>query len=221
VLLKNFSVKLKLCAPKPARTQNPKPLAVSLTTQQPMTNNNLLDAILSSYLWGQKLKLDKDPKYNKLTFRLVVKAQDPSADDWQIELLKKQLFDDGFLEVAKFGDEEPYELTPAGIKAAQTRWYSKYAADKQKENDIKDHTIADLKRSKYSLVIAILAFLIPTIISVYTMWTNNQQPTTVEVQELRQRIQKLELKSEAKTASTVSATNPADSLKKENSNKHN
>jgi hypothetical protein len=186
-----------------------------------MTKNNLLDAILSSYLWGQKLKLEKDPKYKKLSFRLVVKAQEPTIDDWQIEFLKKQLFDDGFLEVAKYGDEEPYELTPSGIKAAQTRLYSNTEADKQKENEIKDHTLAELKRSKYSLLIAILAFIIPTIISVYTLWTGKQQPTTEEVQELRQRIQKLELDNATKTTLGVSATISADTLKKENSNKHN
>lgn len=187
-----------------------------------MTNNNILDAILSSYLWGQKLKLEKDPKHKKLSFRLVVKAQEPTADDWQIEFLKKQLFDDGFLEIAKYGDEEPYELTPAGIKAAQTRWYSNSAADKDTDKQIKQHTLADLKRSKYSLYISILAFIVPTIISLYTLWTGKQQPTTEEYQELRQRVEKMEsLKSEAKTTSNVSATTSADTLKKENSNKHN
>jgi hypothetical protein len=184
-----------------------------------MTNNHLLDAILSSYLWGQKLKLENDPKYKRLKFRLVVLAQDPTADDWQIDFLKKQLFNDGFLEIPKNGDEEPYELTPLGIKAAQTRLYSNTELDKDTEKEIKRRTLADLNRSKYSLAIAILALIIPTIISFYTLWTNKQQPTLEEVQELRQRIHKLELKTEAKATAIVSTTTFFDTLKKANSKK--
>jgi hypothetical protein len=185
-----------------------------------MTNNNLLDAILTSYLWGQKLKLEKHPKYNRLSFRLVVKTHDPTADEWQIEYLKKQLLDDGFLEIAKYeyGNEGQYELTTSGIKAAKSRWYSKFSADKQKEDEIKENTLSNLKRSKYSLVISILALIIPTIISIYTILIDNKQPIIDQIKELNKRIRKLELDKVNNKTSTLSTTIFSNLLKK-NTNK--
>jgi len=185
-----------------------------------MTHNNLLDAILSSYLYGQKLKLAKDPTYKKLSFKLVAKAQDPTVDDWNIEFLKKRLFDDGFLENAKYGDPEPYELTPTGIKAAQTRWYSSQADEKRLDKEIKEQTLLSLKRSKTALIISTIAFIIPTLISLYSLWTNRQSVTTEELQQLQKRIEKLESsKTEAKTTSTVSEKVSFDTTQKVTNNK--
>jgi hypothetical protein len=185
-----------------------------------MTHNNLLDAILSSYLFGQKLKLAKDPRYKKLSFNLVAKAQDPTIDDWNIEFLRKRLFDDGFLENAKYGDPEPYELTPAGIKAAQIRWYSSQAEEKRLDKEIKEQTLLSLKRSKTALTISIFAFIIPTLISLYSLWTNKESATTEELQQLQKRIEKLESsKTESKTTSNVSEKVSADTTQKVNTNK--
>jgi len=185
-----------------------------------MTHNNLLDAILSSYLFGQKLKLTKDPTYQRLSFKLVAKAQDPTVDDWNIEFLRKRLFDDGFLEYAKYGDPEPYELTPAGIKAAQTRWYSTQAEEKRLDKEIKKHTLLSLKRSKTALTISIFAFIIPTLISLYTLWTNKRSATTEGLQQLQKRIEKLESsKTEAKTTSNVLEKVSVDTMKMGTSDK--
>jgi hypothetical protein len=157
-----------------------------------MTNNELLDKILYSYLYGLKLKLEKDPRYKRLSFKLVAKAQEKGIDDWHIDFLKKQLFADGFLKQSGFGDGEPYELTDAGIKAAQVGWYKENATEKQTEKEIRKQTLANLKRSKLSLTISIFAIIVPTIISLYSLWTSKQSPTIEEQKELKQRIENLE-----------------------------
>jgi hypothetical protein len=153
-----------------------------------MTHNKLLDAILTSYLYGLRLKLDKDPRYKKLSFNLVAKAQEPTIDEWHIEFLKKRLFDDGFLEYAKYGDGEPYELTPAGIKAAQTNWYSSNEEEKRLDKEIKQQTLLSLKRSKDAKIISIIAIIIPTLISIYALWLTKQQDNTEEVKQLKQQL---------------------------------
>lgn len=158
-----------------------------------MTNNELLDKILYAYLHGLKLKLDKDPKYSRLTFKLVVKAFDKEIEEWHIDFLRKQLFDDGLLECGKYGDGEPYELTPKGIKAAQNGgWYRNSAEERQSDKEIKSETLSNFKRSKTSLIISIFAIIIPTVISLYSLWISKQSPTKEEVQQLQQRIEKFE-----------------------------
>jgi hypothetical protein len=153
-----------------------------------MTHNKLLDAILSSYLFGLRLKLDKDARYKKLSFKLVAKAQEPTIGDWHIEFLKKRLFDDGFLENAKYGDAEPFELTPAGIKAAQSNWYSSNEEEKRLDKEIKAQTLLSLKRSKDAKVVSIFAIIVPTIISIYALWLTKQQDNTAEVKQLKQQL---------------------------------
>lgn len=160
-----------------------------------MTDNELLDKILDSYLHSEKLSQDNDSMYRKMTFDSVIKTHEPTVDSWRIEFLKSKLFNDNFLTKAKTSRGEPFRLTSLGVEAAQTNWYSSLAAGKQKEDDIKDNTLVEFKRSKYSLIIAILSFIISTFISLYTLWVNKQQPTKAEVQVLHQRIQKLELEN--------------------------
>lgn len=140
-----------------------------------MTHTSLLDAILSSYLYGQKLKLEKNPKYKRLSFKLIAKAQDTTLDDWNIEFLRRRLFDDGFLENAKYGDPEPYELTALGIKAAQTKWYSSNEEEKRLDKEIKQQTLLSLRRSKDAKIISVFAIIVPTLISIYALWIAKQQ----------------------------------------------
>lgn len=179
-----------------------------------MTNDELLDRILQTYLWSKQLAYDDFEKYEKLNFVLIVKSLEPDAPQWQIDLFRQTLLGDKFLHSLYPNANEPYVLTTEGIKAAQIGWYTKQTLDRQTDDELKKHTIADLKRSKQSLFISILAFIVPTIISVYTMWTGNQQATKSEVQELRLQIQKLELNDESKTTSIDSSSVPADTLKK-------
>ena len=74
-----------------------------------------------------------DPKASKiLKFSFITKKQLPEIEDWRIELLRKQLFNDGFLTNSKYGDAEPYSLTPAGLKAAQ---YNSYRKKRSRETD--------------------------------------------------------------------------------------
>lgn len=180
-----------------------------------MTNNELLDAILYSYLVGIKLKFENSPEYKKLTFDFIAKAQDPDLEEWQLKFLRQTLINDGFIEPAKISGPEPYNLTPTGIKAAQTGWYKKTEKDLRTKEEITKQTLADFKRSKISLIVAIMAFIIPTIISIYTFQVNKHQPTREELQELQQRIEKLEsLKNVANKDTTSIDGNASDLLKK-------
>jgi hypothetical protein len=167
-----------------------------------MTNNQILDTVLHSYLYGQKLKLEGDPRYGKMTFEFIVKTQTKGEnfeiEPWQMEFLRQTLLNDGFIKLPESGIE-PYELTKEGIKAAQIGWYKKTARDAEIEKEIKSLTIEDLKRSKRNLVIAVLALIIPTIISIYSLiqTTNNNKDT--ELDKLRTEIQ--ELKNDLKAIS--------------------
>jgi len=177
-------------------------------------NNEILDKILHSYLWAWKLKQDKDPKYPKLNFEKIARAQEQLIEDWHLEFLKRQLINDGFLVASDSKNGEPYELTPLGIKATQNGGYKSFQAEKQTDRDIKSQTLANLKSSKYSLIISIFAIIVPTIISLYSLWTSKQSPTDEEVQHLLQRIERMEnLKDETKNA-PISETSHVDTLKK-------
>jgi len=169
-----------------------------------MTNNKLLDSILNVYLYGIKLRIENDPKHKMLTFDFVAKSQEPNIKDWQIEFLRKTLFDDGFLENCPFDDmAEPYELTPAGVKAAQNGWYTSKEEEIQLEIELKKRTITSLKLSKTSLIISIFAIVIPTIISIYSIWISKDMPTQQQFQELKHRIKAIEnQKNDTKTKST-------------------
>lgn len=137
-----------------------------------MKNTKILDSILHSYLYGEKLKLEGNPLYHKMTFEYIFKSttrgENFQVEPWQMEFLKLTLLNDGFIRLPDSGIE-PYELTKEGIKAAQISWYSKSAQDIEIEKEIKSLTISDLKRSKKNLNIAILALIIPTIISIYSL----------------------------------------------------
>lgn len=188
-----------------------------------MTNNELLDAILNSYLYAISVKYTNPALYRKMTFENVAKAQADGQnfklDKWHLEFLRKKLLDEGFLEPSKYGNPDPYSLTTNGINFINSGGYSKAAIKRQREEQIQEQTLNSLKRSKTSLYISIFAIIIPTIISVYSLWTSKQSPTTDQIQELQQRIQKIEnLKSEAKTIKDSSLLNLADTLKMENSN---
>jgi hypothetical protein len=66
-----------------------------------MANSEILDAILHSYMYRLKLKLDDNQKYEKLTFKFIAQTQlagrQLPIDEWHIEFLKNTLLYDGFL----------------------------------------------------------------------------------------------------------------------------
>jgi hypothetical protein len=172
-----------------------------------MTNNKLLDQILHCYLFGQQLKLDDNPLYTKLTFEFIVKSQDKSIDKWCFEFLKNQLVNDGFIEPAKYGDGEPFELTAKGITAAQTSWYSSLEEERVLDKEIKRQTLRSLKRSKEAIIISIFAILIPTILSIYTLWATYDSSKSKELNTLEQKLGVLENK-------VIQQSQKFDSLKK-------
>jgi len=185
-----------------------------------MTNNQLLDAILSCYLFNEKLQHTHPTASKKMNFSLISKSQLPEIEDWRIEFLRKQLFNDGFLENSKYGDPEPYTLTPTGLKAAQNNSYRRNEEDSQVDKEIKLQTLLSLKRSKTAVTISIFAIVIPTLISLAALWLSIKQSPTEELNKLQQRIDKLESsKIEAKTTSNALGTTSFDTLKKATNHK--
>lgn len=163
----------------------------------------------------RQLELSGNPLHNKITFAKVVKSQDPTIEDWQIKFLKEQLFADKFLEYAKYGDGEPFALTPDGVKAAQTGWYVPHSEKGEQEKIIRTETINDFRRSKKALTISIFAIIVPTILSIYTLLTTKQQDNTEEVKQLKLQLdtirqEQLNQKMTIHSLQTVSA----DTLKK-------
>lgn len=194
---------------------SPKTLYASQTDNFRMTNNQLLDIILKLYLQDKQWSLSGDPRHSRLTFAKIVKSQVPDIEPWRIDFLKQQLFADKFLKYAKYGDEEPFSLTDDGVKAAQSSWYVALQEKTEQEKIIRAETIKSLRRSKTALRISIFAFIIPTIISLYTLWTNKQAPTTEELRQLQKRIEKLESsKTSTRTTSNDLEKVVADTLKK-------
>ena len=160
-------------------------------------------------------ELSGNPLHKKLTFSKVVKSQDPTIEEWEIKFLKDQLFADKFLEYAKYGGEEPYKLTDIGVKAAQTGWYASLSEKNEQEKIIRTETIKDFKRSKKALTISIIAIIVPTIISIYTLWASKRQDNSEEVKQLKQQlnsIQQEQLKQQ-KTLHSLQVI-PVDTLKK-------
>lgn len=151
-----------------------------------MTNNQILDAILHCYLFAEKMKLENNSKYSKMTFEFIFNTQTKEHDveSWQMEFLKRTLINDGFIKLPDSG-VEPYELTPSGVKAAQLGWYKKNERDLETEIQISSLTIKDLKRSKTSLIIAVLALIIPTILSVYSLVQSINSGKEKEIDKLK------------------------------------
>lgn len=138
-------------------------------------------------------ELSKNPLHQKVTFSKFVKSLDPKIEEWQIKFLKEQLFSDKFLEYSKYGDHEPYILTPGGIKAAQNGWYVPMEDNRILDKEIKKHSLKNLKRSRTIIIISILAVIIPTVISLYSLMTNKESPSHKQFKDLQQRIKTLEI----------------------------
>ena len=164
-----------------------------------MTNNQILDSVLGCYLYGQKLKLEGNSQYNKMTFEFIVKSQTNGGgfkiDPWQMEFLKQTLLNDGFITLPKSGIE-PYELTKEGIKAAQNGWYKKNEKNIEIDEKIKSLTIENFKHSKKSLIVSILALIIPTVLSIYNLIQVSNNSKDQEIEKLKKEI--IEIQSELK-----------------------
>lgn len=180
-----------------------------------MTLYEKLDAILNGYLGWHVLKLKGDPRHKNMTFSLAVKTLCPDTEEWEKSYIRDRLINDGYLEAISNEDLEDLELTPKGIVFRVENGYVASQNEIKKDRKIKDETLNGLKRSKWALIISIFAIIIPAIISVFVFQENKQQPTRQELQELRQRIEKLEsLKNEANKDTTSSFGSASDLLKK-------
>lgn len=180
-----------------------------------MTLYEKLDTILNGYLGWHVLKLKGDPKHKNMTFSLAVKTLCPDTEEWEKSYLRDRLINDGYLEPISNEDEEDLELTPKGIVFRVENGYVANQNETKKDKTIKDETLKNLKRSKWAFIISFFAFIVPTIISLYGLRTSKQSPTKEEVQQLRQRVEKLEsLKNEANSNTTTVLSNAIDTLKK-------
>jgi len=157
-----------------------------------MTNNQLQDIILKLYLQNRQGALEGNPLHTKVTFAKIVKSQEPKIEEWRIAFLKDQLFADNFLENAKYGDNEPFSLTSAGIKAAQNGHYVPNESNRLLDNQTKIENLKSLKRSKGALTIAILALIISTLVSLYSLWNSNDSVPTQDFKQLQERVNKLD-----------------------------
>lgn len=159
-----------------------------------MTHDETLDALLHCYAYAETLRLSKNGAYKNYIFRNIALSHNPDLSDWNIEFLKNRLFDDGFLKEAPYGDAEPYILTPEGIKAAQRGHYTKSTKKAEMEDEIDALTVRSLKDSRRALVISIVAFLVPTLISIYPLLKDEDNPHQIE--KLKKQVDQLQLEVE-------------------------
>ena len=191
-----------------------------LQTFSIMTNNQLLDKILQLYLMDRHWELTNNPIRKQLSFSKMAKSQEPTIEEWRIKFLKDQLFADKFLEYSEYGDGEPYKLTDPGMKAAQNGWYVPQSLKGEEEKIIRTETIKDFNRSKKAVNISIIAIIVPTIISLGALWLSRQQPTTEEVQQVKEQVRKLkgQLDQQKTTLDSLTIIS-VDTLKKANPDK--
>lgn len=161
-----------------------------------MANSEILGAILHSYMYLLKLKLDDNQKYEKLTFKFIAQTQlagrQLPINEWHIEFLKYTLLYDGFLELSFPESLDILDLTPLGIKAAQNGHYKKSMKDKFLEEEIKKETLKNFRRSQYSLFISIITLIISAGISIYNLFGATKYATLDQIMELKQRIDLIE-----------------------------
>lgn len=180
-----------------------------------MTLYEKLDAILNGYLGWHVLKLKGDPRYKNMTFSLAVKTLCPDTKEWEKTYLRDRLINDGYLQPISHKNFELLELTPEGVKFRLENGYVASQDEKKKDRKIKDETLKGLKRSKWALIISIVAIIIPAIITVYIFQQSKHQLTRQEFHMMQQRIEKLEnLKNEASKDTTLSDGSACYLLKK-------
>lgn len=180
-----------------------------------MTHPEKLNSLLYVLHWTHRKVLTNQPVSKKITFDWLCRTVAEVTEDWEVEYIKQRLLTDGYIKMGDFGDEEPPILTPAGIKYIQAGGYVQEAKDRDLDKITKLENLKNLKRSKTALWISILAFIIPTLISLYGILANKELPTKQQFQELQERIKKLESsKTETKTTSKALETMSFDTLKK-------
>lgn len=141
-----------------------------------MSLNKKLDEILHVYLYGEYLKLSQDPRYKKMTFELVVRALDANIEELEIGYLRQHLIADGYLKYNNLDNGEPMEITSKGTEFRLKSGYEKEEVARKLELEIKVKTLKGFKYSKQAIVISLFAIIIPTAISIYSLWVA-KQPT--------------------------------------------
>ena len=133
-----------------------------------MTHDQKLNAILNSYLYAEKLRLENDPEYKKLTFNFIVNAQIKEIEEWEKEFLKERLFEDGYLKENGSGRGQPYLLTNAGKAFIQSGGYVKQRERQCIQDEINKDNLRTNLFNRRNVVIMIILTLIIVIISLFT-----------------------------------------------------
>lgn len=157
-----------------------------------MTHFEKLDTILFVLLDSQRLNLQKAPTPKRLTFDFICKTVAEVQEQWEVDYLKQRLLDDDYIKFGDYGDGEPPKITPKGIKFMQTGGYRQQDQDLQLHRENQEQNLKSLKRSKTSLWVSVIAIIIPTLISLYTLWKNSQQPTIEEMNKLKNKVDSIQ-----------------------------
>lgn len=128
-----------------------------------MTHPEKLNRILYVLLDTHRKRLDKQPTNRRLTFAFICKTVAEVTEDWETEFLKQQLLSDGYMKMSDFGDGEPFEITPEGIKFIQQGAYEKEKRNYEIEQKIKEETLKKFQFDKWAFTIAILSLVIAVI----------------------------------------------------------
>lgn len=130
-----------------------------------MTHDKKLNAILNSYLFSEKFRLEKNPKYNKFTFEFIVNVQVKEIEEWEKEFLKERLFEDGYLKENGLGRGEPFLLTNAGKAFIQSGGYVRQRERQDIHDKLNEDNLRTNLYNRRNIIIMIILTLIIVIIS--------------------------------------------------------
>lgn len=185
-----------------------------------MTHNEKLNAVLHILLNNQRLTLENKPIDRRMTFDFICRTVAEATEKWEVEFLRNILLNDGHIEMGKYGDGEPPNITHPGIKFIQDGGYRQLAEDREQDRLIKTETIKSLKSANKALwtsYISMVGTVGAAIISLIALLTTREQATTEEVNKLTQRIDTmtLELRQTQSTLdSVVSSATKSDTTPK-------
>lgn len=149
-----------------------------------MTNPEKLNAIL--YLLLNEVRNSKTNP--KLTFEFICTNVCEVKEDWEILFLRDTLISDQYIFINPMTYELP-KITPKGIKFIQIGGYTNENEIRDLDKKIKIETLNSLKRSKLSLVIAVIAAIISGITSFSNYYFSlGKKQTETELKNQKQTI---------------------------------
>jgi hypothetical protein len=146
-----------------------------------MTHQEKLNSLLHVLLYLQRKVVVNTPMNKKITFAWLCKTVAETEDQWEVEFLRQILLNDGYIIAGRFGDGEPPEITHSGIKFIQTGGYIKEKEQKELDEKIKAETLKSLHRSRTAIIISVIAIVVPTAISLFTLLETRKEHKTLDL----------------------------------------